>query len=108
MIITYNKLVRDKIPEIIKESGHKPSTHTAVDTEYEVKLNEKLKEEVEEYLESERNEELADILEAINAICQLKGLDKNELEEIRQRKADEKGRFAKKIILECVEEQEND
>ena len=108
MIITYNKLVRDKIPEIIREKGDKPSTHTAVDAEYKVKLNEKLKEEVEEYLESERNEELADILEIIYAICQSKGLAKKELEEMRKRKADEKGRFDKKIILECVEKQEND
>ena len=108
MIITYNKLVRDKIPEILKESGHKTSTHTAVDAEYTVKLNEKLKEEVEEYLESEKNEELADIIEVINAICQLKGLSKEELEEIRKRKADERGRFHKKTILEYVEEQEND
>lgn len=108
MIITYNKLVRDKIPEIIKESGHKPSTHTAVDAEYKVKLNEKLKEEVEEYLESEKNEELADILEIIYAICQLKDLDKRELEEMRKRKAGERGRFDRRIILECVEAQEND
>ena len=108
MIIKYNKLVRDRIPEIIREKGGKPATHTVVDAEYIVKLNEKLKEEVEEYLESESNEELADILEIIYAICHLKGLDKRELEEIRKRKADEKGRFEKKIILECVEEQEND
>ena len=108
MIKTYNKLIRDKIPEIIREKGDKPSTHTAVDAEYKVKLNEKLKEEVEEYLESERDEELADILEIIHAICQLKGLDKKALEEMRRQKADEKGRFDRKIILECVEEQEND
>ncbi len=108
MIKTYNKLVRDKIPEIIREKGDKPSTHTALDAEYRVKLNEKLKEEVEEYLKSETSEELADIIEVIYAICQLKSLDNRELEEIRKRKADEKGRFDKKIILEYVEEQDND
>jgi predicted house-cleaning noncanonical NTP pyrophosphatase (MazG superfamily) len=108
MIKTYNKLVRDKIPEIIREKGDKPTTHTAVDAEYKVKLNEKLKEEVEEYIETGKNEELADIIEIINAICQLKGLDKRELEDMRKQKADEKGRFDKKIILEHVEEQEND
>jgi predicted house-cleaning noncanonical NTP pyrophosphatase (MazG superfamily) len=108
MTKTYKKLVRDKIPEIIREKGDKPSTHTAVDAEYKIKLNEKLKEEVEEYLESESAEELADILEIIYALCQLKGLDNKELEEMRKRKADEKGRFDKKIILEYVEEQDND
>lgn len=108
MIKTYNKLVRDNIPEIIRQKGDKPSTHTAVDAEYRVKLNEKLKEEVEEYLESERNEELADILEIVDAVCKLKGLYKKELEEIRKRKADERGKFDRRIILECVEEQEND
>jgi predicted house-cleaning noncanonical NTP pyrophosphatase (MazG superfamily) len=108
MIKTYNKLVRDNIPEIIREKGDKPATHTAADVEYKVKLNEKLKEEVEEYLESDRNEELADILEIIYAICQLKGLGIKELEEIRKRKADERGRFDRRIILEYVEEQGND
>ena len=105
---TYNKLVRDKIPEIIREKGAKPSTHTALDAEYKTKLNEKLKEEVEEYLESETSEELADIIEVIYAICRLKGLDNKELEEMRKRKADEKGRFDKKTILEYVEEHDND
>jgi predicted house-cleaning noncanonical NTP pyrophosphatase (MazG superfamily) len=108
MIKTYNKLVRDKIPEIIREKGDKPVTHTAVDAEYKAKLNDKLKEEVEEYIETEKNEELADIIEVIDAICQLEGMDKRELEEMRKQKADEKGRFDKKIILECVEEQDND
>jgi predicted house-cleaning noncanonical NTP pyrophosphatase (MazG superfamily) len=102
MIKTYNKLVRDKIPEIIREKGDKPSSHTALDAEYKTKLNEKLKEEVEEYLESETSEELADVLEIIYAIYQLKGLDEKELEKIRKRKAGEKGRFDKKIILEYV------
>ena len=63
---------------------------------------------MEEYLESERGEELVDIIEIIYAICQLKGLGKEELEEIREHKARERGRFDKRIILECVEEQEND
>ena len=108
MIKTYNKLVRDNIPEIIREKGDRPTTHTAVNAEYEVKLNEKLKEEVEEYLESGRDEELADILEIIYAICQLKGLGKTGLEEIRKQKADERGKFNKKTILEYVEEQDDD
>ncbi|HEY41547.1 MAG TPA: nucleoside triphosphate pyrophosphohydrolase [Dehalococcoidia bacterium] len=108
MIKTYNKLVRDRIPEIIRGKGDKPTTHTATDAEYKVKLNEKLKEEVEEYLESERNEELVDILEIVYTIGHLKGLDNNELEETRKRKVDEKGRFDRKTILEYVEEQDDD
>lgn len=98
----YNKLVRDKIPEIIKEKGLIPITHVADDKEYWKKLKDKLKEEVDEFLEDDNNEELSDILEVVKAICEFKNI--NDLEFIREKKAKERGRFKEKIVLDEVKE----
>ncbi len=100
----YNKLVRDKIPEIIKEAGEIPLTHIANEEEYWKKLKEKLKEEVDEFLEESNEEELSDILEVISTICDFKNIDKKELESLRQNKAEKRGGFKKKIILDEVKE----
>lgn len=96
----YNKLVRDKIPEIIKNKGQIAITHIANDKEYYLKLQEKLKEEVEEFLESNNNEELVDILEVIYAICNEKGISQEKLEELRIIKNKERGSFKDKVILD--------
>jgi predicted house-cleaning noncanonical NTP pyrophosphatase (MazG superfamily) len=96
----YNKLVRDKIPEIIKSKGSIPITHIASDLEYKQKLNEKLQEEVNEFFEDSNKEELADILEVIYVLCDIYELDKNELEKIRKEKSEKKGAFKDKIILD--------
>ena len=99
----YNKLVRDKIPEIIKKRGAKFSVHIAGSEEYLQKLKEKLQEEAQEFLESEETEGLADILEVIYALAKTKGVDKNELEKIRIQKQKERGGFDEKIVLEWVD-----
>ena len=96
----YNKLVRDKIPEIIKHKGAVPITHIAEDEEYWQKLKEKLQEEVNEFLKDSNEEELADILEVIYAICDFKNFDKGKLELLRKKKAEERGGFKDKIILD--------
>lgn len=96
----YNKLVRDRIPEIIKNSGSTPITHIADDEEYWEKLKEKFKEEVNEFLKSPTKEELADVLEIIYAICDFKNISRQELEIIRKKKAKKRGSFRKKIILD--------
>jgi len=96
----YNKLVRDKIPEIIKQKGETPVIHEADSEEYFKKLKEKLEEEVNEFLESEKEEELADIIEVIYALGDAKGISVYELEDLRKKKAKERGSFRKKIILD--------
>jgi predicted house-cleaning noncanonical NTP pyrophosphatase (MazG superfamily) len=102
-VVDYNKLVRDKIPEVIKTFDRIPFTHTAEDTEYIEKLKAKLLEEVNEFLDTDKENELADILEIIYAICESKGIELAELEVTRRQKAKEKGSFKQKIILEKVE-----
>ena len=96
----YNKLVRDKIPEIIKKKGEKCKVRIANDKEYWGKLKEKLQKEIEEFSENETIEEIADILEIIDALCSYKKFNKRKLESVKKQKAKERGRFKKKIILE--------
>ncbi|MAH43283.1 phosphoribosyl-ATP pyrophosphohydrolase [archaeon] len=98
----YNKLVRDKIPEIIKNDDKVPVVHTALDEEYSRKLKEKLVEEVNEYLGSGKEEELADILEVVFALSDFKNIPKDVLEKIRKDKKEKRGSFSKKIILSEV------
>lgn len=96
----YNKLVRDNIPEIIVAKGGTPITHIATETEFEAKLLEKLAEEVQEFTESKSVEEMADIQEVLKAICEHYGLSAESVEALRQQKAEERGAFTKRIILE--------
>lgn len=96
----YNKLVRDKIPEIIRKKGEIPVMHIADDGEYQRKLKEKLKEEVDEYIKNPEEHELADILEVIYAICDSKKIDRKTLELVRKKKAEERGGFKERIILD--------
>ena len=98
----YNKLVRDKIPEIIKQKGLTPTTHFANDEEYWRKLKEKLQEEIDEFLDKSNEEELSDILEVIDAICEFKKIDKDKLESLRKKKSEERGKFKERIILDEV------
>ena len=99
-----NKLVRNKIPEIIKKKGKIPITHIASDLEYWEKLKQKFMEEVEEYLADENEEELAEVLEVINAIYDFKKIKKTKLEAMRKKKAKERGGFKKRIILQETKE----
>lgn len=96
----YNKLVRDNIPEYIRSKGEEVTSHIADEREYGQKLKEKLVEEVEEFIAEESIEELADVLEVIDALVQYKGFDRTQLERVKEKKAHEKGRFNDRIILD--------
>lgn len=95
----YNKLVRDRIPEIIEKSGKKYEVEIVDDEEYKLLLNKKLLEEVNEYLETENIEEIADILEVLYSIMKYENIDKEEIERIRIKKNKERGSFEKRIKL---------
>ena len=101
----HNKLVRDKIPEIIKSNGARScTTRILSDDEYLIALNQKLQEELNEYLASGEIEELADLEEVLRAILDAKSTSYDKFEEIRQNKANKRGAFKNKIFLESVEE----
>ena len=97
------KLVRDKIPDIIKESGRQYRCYKASPDEYKIRLYDKLREELNEFIERPCYEEAADIYEVFSAMCDLHGLNmlQVELAAIDTRK--ERGGFKEKIVLESVD-----
>ena len=99
MIKVYNKLVRDRIPEIIEAYGNECKTAILSDEEYLKMLDEKLDEELAEYHKDQNIEELADLLEVIRAATIARGYTLEELEAVRAKKAEKRGRFEKKILL---------
>ncbi|MBQ9790211.1 MAG: nucleoside triphosphate pyrophosphohydrolase [Clostridia bacterium] len=100
---TYNKLVRDNIPEIIRSNGEEPVTRILSDEEYLFELNTKLQEELKEYLESGEVEELADMEEVLRAILDAKNCSQSEFEKIRVNKVNKRGAFKKRIFLISAE-----
>lgn len=99
---TYNKLVRDKIPEIIAGNNQTCKIEILSRENYIKLLDEKLNEECAEYQIDKSIEELADILEVVYAIASAKGISKEELEGVRQEKAEKRGGFTKRIFLNEV------
>ena len=98
-MVIHNKAIRDKIPEIIKESGKNCNVKKLDNSEFLIRLEKKLVEELEEYQESKNVEELADILEVIYRISELKGEVSDELDKIRQKKAEQRGKFDDNLFL---------
>lgn len=104
----YNKLIRDKIPEIIaKDNGKTCVTRIMSNDEYLESLNAKMQEELNEYLASGEVEELADLEEVLRAILDVKGISYDEFEKIRNEKVLKRGAFKKKIFLESVREKDD-
>ena len=106
MIKIYNKLVRDRIPEIIEASGKHCKTAILSEEEYLKLLDAKLDEELAEYHKDQNIEELADLLEVIRAAAIARGYTLEELENVRAKKAEKRGGFSRKILLKSVIEGE--
>ena len=100
----YNKLVRDKIPEIITDTGEEPIFRILSDKEYKVELEKKLLEECNEAIASscaeERLKELADVLEVLISLTSLENKALPDIMEIAAVKKAERGGFEKKVFLE--------
>lgn len=106
MVYTYNKLVRDKIPEEINSmEGRKAKFRIMDDNEYIKELNRKLLEESNEFVEENDIEELADVMEVIEAIMKSKNINWEDVKKIQEKKKNKKGSFNRKIYLEYVEEE---
>jgi predicted house-cleaning noncanonical NTP pyrophosphatase (MazG superfamily) len=100
------KLVRDRIPEIIRANGEEPTIYRADADEYRWRLREKLGEEVGEFLDADGDqavEELADVLEVVYALAADLGVDQEQLERTRAEKACERGAFSDRIVSTGVQ-----
>ena len=100
----YHKLVRDRIPEIIEADGKTCVTEILSDEDYLRMLDEKLNEELAEYQESKSLEELADLLEVMQAVVKARGWTPEQLEQVRAEKAAKRGGFEKRLLLLKVRE----
>ena len=98
----YNKLIRDRIPEIIRAAGKQCIVETMNEAEFIVALDCKLNEELEEYQADKSLEELADLLEVIYAVAVARGYSVEELERVRKEKAEKRGGFEKRLRLKGV------
>lgn len=98
----YNKLVRDKIPEIIKASGKECDIEIAPKEERYSLLENKLQEEVGEFLEDKNLEELADIMEVLFGLAHVLGYSEEDLLKMRDKKREERGGFKEGIVLKAV------
>lgn len=101
----YNKLVRDKIPDIIKGNGENPVIKVLNEDEYKKELEKKLYEEYNEVLSAsgqDRLEELADMLEVIAALAKIEGKTLEDVSLIAHQKVLKRGSFNNRIYLEKV------
>ncbi|MGG0206654.1 nucleoside triphosphate pyrophosphohydrolase [Bacillus mycoides] len=100
---TYNKLIRNKIPQIIKANGKTPTTRILSEDAYIQELCKKTEEELTEYLEADTKEnkleELSDLLEIIKALAEHEGTTLEEINNIRKKKAEERGDFSDRVFL---------
>ncbi|WP_232688249.1 nucleoside triphosphate pyrophosphohydrolase [Halobacterium zhouii] len=104
----YDKLVRDRIPEVVREDGETPVVREVSGEEYRDYLAAKLVEEAEEYAESRDVDELADVLEVVDAIAATHDVGAGELPQRQAAKASKRGRFEDGVVLERVEEDSED
>jgi predicted house-cleaning noncanonical NTP pyrophosphatase (MazG superfamily) len=99
----YDKLVRDRIPQIIQASGKNACIRKADEAEYKHLLRQKLLEEINEFMESGSSEELAEILVVVAALGQTEGLSFSDLMKIAEEKRKDRGGFEKRLILPSVD-----
>lgn len=101
---SYNKLVRDKMPQLIKESGRDCSYRNMNDREYYEALLDKVVEEIEEYRLSGNEEELADVYEVLDCLVQLKEYEPMHIDYLRLIRREARGSYQDRVLLIDVED----
>ncbi|WP_440990438.1 nucleoside triphosphate pyrophosphohydrolase [Haloarchaeobius baliensis] len=100
----YDKLVRDRIPEVIRENDETPVTHTVAGEAYRERLREKLVEEATEFRDDPSVAELGDVLDVVAAIREAEDIDREDLQRKRRAKRAARGGFEDGVVLDRVEE----
>lgn len=103
----YEKLIRDRIPEIMDQAGVAYEVRTLDDQEYADALRKKLIEEAGEAAQASRTDltkEIADLIEVVHALTELEGIDLRDVENVRRARADERGAFRQRLFLEWTKE----
>ena len=103
-VIYYNKLIRDRIPEIITAAGKTCIAEVLSGEDYLRMVDAKLDEELAEYHKDQNIEELADLMEVVRAAAAARGYSVEQLEHIRAEKYEKRGGFEKKLLLKEVRE----
>lgn len=104
MKIKYEKLVRDRIPDLIKESGRQYSARVLDDASYQDALIEKVMEEVQEFRKTGNEEELADLYEVLDCLVEFMDYEPMHIDYLRMKKKEARGSFKKRYFLVEVEE----
>jgi predicted house-cleaning noncanonical NTP pyrophosphatase (MazG superfamily) len=105
--IVYNKLIRDRIPEIIERDNRKYAVVIIPPAEFDMALREKLVEEAQEAIKADDANlitELADIQEIILALMKLHRIDAVELETVRVHRLQKRGGFENRLKLLWTEQ----
>ena len=100
----YDKLVRDKIPKIIKENGKTCKTKTLKPEDIEKYYRAKIQEEMDELFENPCPEEMADLMEVVDCLRRVLQLSIEDVIDVKHTKRQERGGFEKGVILREVSE----
>jgi predicted house-cleaning noncanonical NTP pyrophosphatase (MazG superfamily) len=104
MKTSYKKLVRDKIPQLIEESGRSQTSRIMSEKEYHDALIDKIVEEMEEFRQTDNEEEIADVYEALDCLVKLKDYEPMRIDYLRMKKREQQGSYNDRILLDEVEE----
>jgi predicted house-cleaning noncanonical NTP pyrophosphatase (MazG superfamily) len=102
------KLARDKIPQIIKESGKRCKHHTADMKEFKERVYDKMSEELSEFIENPSVEEAADMYEVMKTLLWIHDIDFSDVISRAEKKRYERGGFCEGIVLESVDDSSSD
>ena len=106
----YNKLIRDRIPEIIQKDGNIADIIILSEESFKQAIKEKLIEEATEVLNADNRDEvlseLADLQEVMDTIKQMYNINTLEVNTIQAVKALQRGKFEKRLYLKSVKEKE--
>ena len=105
MIRSYNKLVRDRIPVLIKESGRNCTSRILSQEEYFNALLDKIVEEIEEYRSSGAEEEIADVYEALDCLVEFKEYEPMHIDYLKLIRKEARGSFRERVLLIDVDDE---